>query len=348
MALLFLGGASSYSQNCRITGKNVIDSSKQTKVYLSVVEKRLVNIDSALVKDGSFVFNVNLSKTDYYRLRIPKFRFDVSLCLEPGSEFVVSKDIITIKGKEQKILDSLKNELSYFEDKRDSLSKLYEKAANLKDVAQQERVQSKMSELFLQEEKRKIEVIIDAPKCFAAIVMASSILTPDYPALKSVYDRLDNDNYTYSYYYKDFKKKYDEAESKWILGKQASDFELKDLNGKLVKLSDFRGSYVLLDFWASWCKPCREKSKVIASRIEEFNKKGIKVISVSMDDKFNLWENASKKDGITWTNVSDLAGFQNSKVAQDYKVKQLPTLFFIDPQGKIILQSPGIDEVLKY
>lgn len=317
-------------------------------VYLSPVGKWWVNIDSALVKDGSFVFNVNISKTDYYRLRIPKFGFDISLCLEPGSEFDVSKDIVTIKGNEQKILDSLRNELSGFDRKKDSLSRLYEKAVSLKDTVEQDRIQSKMSELSFQAEKKKIEVIIDAPKSFASIILACSINSLHYPTLKMIYDKLDNENYTYSDYYNIFKKRYDKAESMWIIGKQASDFALKDLNGKEIILSDFRGSYVLLDFWASWCKPCREKSKLIASRIEEFNKKGIKIISVSMDDKVNLWKNASEKDGITWINVSDLTGFQSSKVAQDYKVRQLPTLFFIDPQGKIILQNPGIDEVLKY
>lgn len=122
-----------------------------------------------------------------------------------------------------------------------------------------------------------------------------------------------------------------------IIGKQtAPEIELPDLNGKMKKLSDLRGNYVLIDFWASWCAPCRQENPNVVRLYNEFKNKKFTVFSVSLDDKKDKWKEAIKKDNLSWPNhVSDLKGWQ-SPVVSLYGFSGIPHTVLIDPDGKII------------
>lgn len=124
------------------------------------------------------------------------------------------------------------------------------------------------------------------------------------------------------------------------VGKQAPEFAQPDVNGKIVKLSDFRGRYVLVDFWASWCHPCRDENPNLVKAYAVYKEKGLEVLGVSLDDKQtrNAWIKAIEKDGLPWIHVSDLKGWQN-EVAVLYGIRAVPQNYLIDPQGKIIAQN---------
>ena len=135
---------------------------------------------------------------------------------------------------------------------------------------------------------------------------------------------------------------------KTAIGSPAPDFTEKDTNGKPVRLSDFRGKYVLLDFWASWCGPCRKENPNVVKAYNKYKDRNFTIISVSLDQTKAPWLAAIEKDGLYWTHVSDLKGFDDA-AATLYEVHAIPVNYLIDPDGKIIatrLRDVALDEKL--
>ncbi len=123
----------------------------------------------------------------------------------------------------------------------------------------------------------------------------------------------------------------------WV-GKAAPDFTLPDVNGKPVSLNSFKGKYVLVDFWASWCRPCRVENPNVVNAYNRFKDKNFTILGVSLDEDKNAWLDAIKKDQLAWTQVSDLKQWQ-SMVIPLYQFDGIPYNVLLDPQGNVIAES---------
>ncbi|MDH7463232.1 TlpA disulfide reductase family protein [Chitinophagaceae bacterium 26-R-25] len=143
-------------------------------------------------------------------------------------------------------------------------------------------------------------------------------------------------------------KKKIETSQKTAVGKYALEFTQNDTLGKPVSLSSFKGKYVLLDFWASWCHPCRAENPNVVKAFNKYKDKNFTVVSVSLDNSKEKWLKAIHDDGMPWTHVSDLKYWKND-VAKLYGISSVPQNLLIDPQGRIVaknLRGEALEEKL--
>jgi peroxiredoxin len=184
--------------------------------------------------------------------------------------------------------------------------------------------------------ERLSEFIRLHPNSFAALYLLSNMVTiVPFEKAQAYFNTL-SASYKETSYGKNIASAID-SKNVTAVGKTGPDFEQPDTSGKPVKLSDFRGKYVLLDFWASWCVPCREENPNVVEAYRQYHDKGFTVLSVSLDQpgKKENWLKAIHQDGLTWTQVSDLK-FWNNSAAKLYGIQAIPQNFLLDKDGKII------------
>ncbi|RYY36846.1 MAG: AhpC/TSA family protein [Sphingobacteriaceae bacterium] len=132
-------------------------------------------------------------------------------------------------------------------------------------------------------------------------------------------------------------------------GQKAQDFTLPGLDGKNISLADYKGKYVMIDFWASWCGPCRMENPNVVKQYNIYKPKGLNILGISLDDNKAAWQQAIAADKLTWAHASSLKGFEGP-VERMYQISAIPSNFIIDPQGIIVAKNitgPALEEFLK-
>ncbi|WP_111393809.1 MULTISPECIES: TlpA disulfide reductase family protein [Algoriphagus] len=334
-----------------ITGK--IENAPQGLVILTqYTDSRPKVLDTLEVNGkGEFTYDLEVNTPTFYELnlygqravKLALFKENVEVNFnfsDPGS--------LKIEGSsDSKEMLKLEKLMEEYQLTVNALNEQYYEAMSKNDTESIKRIQMEAMTLESQQAEKVKEMINSMGDSFASLA-AIGLLNPknDFPFIDELVSRL-NENYPGTTSIMQMKQQLDEMRALSV-GQVAPDIELPDPNGNMVKLSDLRGKYVLIDFWAAWCKPCRQENPNVVRLYNQYKSKGFEVFGVSLDRTKEDWVKAIADDQLTWTHVSDLKYF-NSAAAELYKIEAIPATYMIDPDGKIIakdLRGPSLENKL--
>lgn len=295
--------------------------------YPEGVEVALLNGNSgapegtAKLVNGKFKISGDVSVPDFKMLMINNEQPYITLFLDNSYVFVTAA-----KGKEE---DAVINGSGSHNDFKNFAKMMmpYEKLVSGEETGTPESVNKATKDLnnFIKENKNSFITPLAIYRAFQ--------LDNDEALLESNYNILSNEVKQSSI--SQYLASQIAENRKHPIGKAVVNFSQEDTNGKLLDLSSYKGKYVLIDFWASWCKPCRMENPNVVAAYKNFKGKNFTVLGVSLDQKKDAWMQAIQQDGLTWQHVSDLKGWQNN-VAAMYDVTSIPQNFLIDPNGILI------------
>jgi peroxiredoxin len=328
------------------------------KVYLQYRLNGKVLIDSTTLKDGKFQFSGTVSNWPLIgHMRFNKKGTGMNgndykqVFLEPGTITLTGDS--TIAGAKASGTKANDDNIRYIEAYK-PIDDAYNALEARKNAATSEQRQSDAFKKDYNKAEKDIEAqdaatnkkfISENPDSYISLIaLESYIYGADYADIEPLYNAL-----TPEVKQSDEGKKFALLMPKLkavALGATAPEFAEADTSGKMVSLSSFRGKYVLIDFWASWCGPCRGENPNVVKAFNHYKSQKFTIIGVSLDranGKKN-WLDAIHKDGLAWTQVSDLK-FWDSKAAALYGVRGIPQNFLLDPEGKIIAKNLRGDDL---
>ena len=267
--------------------------------------------------------------------------FLLLICILPAVITAQTKTLSSEEIQNDKNFIALRAEIKPFEDKLETITKEYQQAPTNKKNDQTFKASI---------EKRYSDVVDDIKKVMRAFVSKHPDSYISLIVLSELFDS--NSEAEIAKLYQNLSESVKKTElgeelgirlfskTRTSIGTVAPDFTQNDPKGKPVKLSDFRGKYVLIDFWASWCGPCRQENPNVVKAYAQFKNKNFEILGVSLDNPNakTAWLNAIERDKLTWTQVSDLQGWKN-QAARLYGVESIPQNFLVDPDGVIIAKN---------
>jgi thiol-disulfide isomerase/thioredoxin len=322
-----VGGETIYLEELSPTGKLILDSTK-------------------LDEKGNFSFERSAPAPGFYRVKTSEANFAM-LILDSTQKIKLTGDLkdlgntYTVEGSpDTKIFLELNDLGKIIQTRIDSFQQVFQVRVegSKKDSVTMAAINKDMEPAYMKiiaEHQKKVAEVVSKNTGSLAALAGIQQLTPDeyMDIYKKVYADL-SAKYPNSKYLANLKKNV-EAYSRVSGGSVAPDFTLNTPEGKPLALSSLRGKIVMIDFWASWCGPCRKENPNVYKVYKKFHDKGFDILAVSLDDEKGKWLAAIEKDGLPWHHVSDLKGW-DSEAAKLYGVDAIPFTVLLDKEGKII------------
>ena len=335
--------------NFTITG-NAAGVENGTMVILEKQDavKGLVALDSAKVANGKFAFKGTVAEPSIHFIQVAGVEGKVAFILEQGKiDFTIFKDSIAkskIGGTQNNI------DLHNFNNKAMQIQKKLQDFQQANNQKMQE-AQASKNEIVINELMTQFNVLQDElitltssfpeknPKSFLSVLLLDNMFNQpevDIEKIKTVYNSFDP-ALKNTKPGKDIQTKISNFKA-ITTGSMAPEFTGPTPDGKMLSLKESLGKITIIDFWASWCGPCRKENPSVVALYNEFHPKGLNIIGVSLDKDKTKWIEAIAKDGLTWSHVSNLK-FWEDPIGQLYNIKSIPATFILDANGKIIARD---------
>ncbi len=354
--LLFLAVAAlaSCNTNNGFVIEGTITGTEAKTVFLERITGQSTTIDSFQIgENGKFKFVGSAETEGIYRLNFSNIRA-VDLVLDNSSKIELnidakkSMDQYEVKGSEASLMIQTVNKILYDTYKEvEGLQNEYAASQNLPNAEEEGKKIEAKYDAAMSNQVTLIKSFIDKSSNTLIDFYAVSYLNIDenYEFINKVIEehKAETDEREYT---KVYTAKFAEY-AKLAVGSIAPDINLPDPSGAVVTLSSLRGKVVLVDFWASWCGPCRQENPNNVKLYNDFKSKGFEIYGVSLDKTKEAWTEAIMQDKLTWIHVSDLK-YWSSEGAALYKVESIPATFLLDKDGKIVAKNLRGEELYTF
>lgn len=353
---IFLFSSCNYFNGYKIDGN--ITNANGIKVYLEdITDINAVTIDTATITNNTFELN-NYSTNGIYRLRLGEdMSKSIFLYLEKKDNIKISADLNDLENYKVEgskgsasIRQLNKDVKKYFSALDTAAFKIQNAPTTMKDSLIRDFNKTKDS--YIQFLKSFIEKEPNNEVACFALNYLGDFKAEEITYIIDIVGKLhatSPDSKLIGLWYAETQKYQQQIEAQnkggIALNTQAPNIILENPNGDTIQLNDLKGNIVLLDFWASWCGPCRQENPNVVKVYNQYHAKGFEIFSVSLDQRKDKWVEAIKKDGLIWKNHgSDLQGW-SSAPAQTYQVQAIPATFLLDKKGNVIAKDLRGDEL---